>query len=107
VKRAASFYFLPEWRKLRWAVLRRDAFRCVVCGRDVSGSGPARVDISGLVVFIRNLRSSLAIAARPVPRTITKRIARRAAERPTISTAAASSAAATAASTDAGRGKIP
>ncbi len=44
MKRAASFYFLPEWRKLRWAVLRRDAFRCVVCGRDVSGSGPARVD---------------------------------------------------------------
>jgi 5-methylcytosine-specific restriction protein A len=41
---ANPFYFTPEWRALRGAVLRRDRYRCVVCGADVSGKGQARVD---------------------------------------------------------------
>ena len=41
---ARHFYQQPAWRKLRLIALRRDHFRCVVCGIDVSGSGKARVD---------------------------------------------------------------
>lgn len=32
------------WRVLRRLVLERDGYRCVVCKRDVSGPGKARVD---------------------------------------------------------------
>lgn len=41
---SSGFYQSPEWRKLRWAALRRDGFRCRACGCDVSGKGMARVD---------------------------------------------------------------
>jgi 5-methylcytosine-specific restriction endonuclease McrA len=44
VKRADPFYFSPAWRSLRLHVLRRDRYRCVVCGRDVSAQGAARID---------------------------------------------------------------
>jgi 5-methylcytosine-specific restriction endonuclease McrA len=38
------FYYSPAWRALRIVVLRRDRWRCVVCGADVSGRGAARID---------------------------------------------------------------
>lgn len=38
------FYTSAAWRKLRWLVLRRDHFRCVVCGCSVAERGAARVD---------------------------------------------------------------
>ena len=38
------FYLTPTWRALRIRVLKRDNFRCVVCGADVSAVGSARVD---------------------------------------------------------------
>lgn len=38
------FYHKPEWRSLRKQALIRDRYRCVVCGRDVSGKGESRVD---------------------------------------------------------------
>jgi 5-methylcytosine-specific restriction endonuclease McrA len=43
-RRAAGFYQTPAWRKARLAALRRDGWRCVVCGDDISGRGQARVD---------------------------------------------------------------
>lgn len=39
-----NFYYTKAWRRLRWAVLVRDGFRCVVCGADVGSRGKARVD---------------------------------------------------------------
>jgi 5-methylcytosine-specific restriction endonuclease McrA len=38
------FYYSKRWRFVRSLVLRRDRYRCVKCGIDVSGSGQARVD---------------------------------------------------------------
>ena len=38
------FYHTPGWKAARRAALRRDGYRCVVCQRDVSGKGQARVD---------------------------------------------------------------
>jgi 5-methylcytosine-specific restriction endonuclease McrA len=38
------FYFSPAWRALRLLVLRRDRWRCVVCGAGVWARGAARVD---------------------------------------------------------------
>ena len=38
------FYRSPEWRELRRQALSRDGYRCVVCRRDISGKGQARVD---------------------------------------------------------------
>ncbi|MGC2853944.1 HNH endonuclease [Novispirillum sp. DQ9] len=43
-KRADPFYLSPAWRKLRAQAIKRDGHRCVVCGKDVSGKGAARVD---------------------------------------------------------------
>ena len=43
-KRADPFYRSSEWRHLRAAIVRRDGFKCVVCGADVSASGAATVD---------------------------------------------------------------
>ena len=37
-------YETPEWRRLRLLVLRRDGYRCVWCGKDVSGWRAMRVD---------------------------------------------------------------
>ncbi len=39
-----AFYTSPEWRELRIYVLRRDRWRCVLCGRAVHHKGMARVD---------------------------------------------------------------
>ena len=43
-KKGDKFYWDPRWRLLRRRVLQRDRYRCVVCGRDVSAPGAARVD---------------------------------------------------------------
>jgi 5-methylcytosine-specific restriction protein A len=39
-----NFYRTKAWRRLRWHVLVRDNFRCVVCGADVGSRYAARVD---------------------------------------------------------------
>ena len=39
-----SLYDSLAWKLLRLATRRRDRFRCVVCGADVSASGAARSD---------------------------------------------------------------
>ena len=39
-----GFYASPRWRALRQAALRRDHFRCTICGINVSRKGMARVD---------------------------------------------------------------
>jgi 5-methylcytosine-specific restriction protein A len=38
------FYQSREWRALRLFVLRRDRWKCVLCGRGVYAKGTARVD---------------------------------------------------------------
>jgi hypothetical protein len=43
-RRANGFYDTPAWKAARLAALRRDGYRCVVCGCDISGKGNARVD---------------------------------------------------------------
>lgn len=43
-KKPDPFYASTRWRKVRLLALRRDLYRCVVCGADVSASGVARVD---------------------------------------------------------------
>lgn len=40
----AGFTATPEWLAFRLAILNRDGWRCVSCGRDVRGRGRARVD---------------------------------------------------------------
>ena len=44
VKKADRFYRSDAWRTLRLVALRRDGWRCTVCGRSVAGRGEARVD---------------------------------------------------------------
>ena len=44
LKRADSFYLSQAWRALRGFVLKRDGYRCVVCGLSLAGKGNARVD---------------------------------------------------------------
>ena len=39
-----GFYQTPEWKHLRAQALRRDCFKCVVCGASVVGKGRSRVD---------------------------------------------------------------
>ena len=39
-----SLYDSLAWKRLRLATRRRDHFKCVVCGADVSASGAARSD---------------------------------------------------------------
>ena len=39
-----SLYDSLAWKRLRLATRRRDRFKCVVCGADVSASGAARSD---------------------------------------------------------------
>jgi 5-methylcytosine-specific restriction endonuclease McrA len=43
-KRVDPIYHSPQWPRVRKYVLRRDGYRCVICGADVSASGAARVD---------------------------------------------------------------
>ena len=43
-KRPDPIYLSAEWKQVRKFVLARDDHRCVVCGRDVSAAGAARVD---------------------------------------------------------------
>lgn len=43
-KIADPFYSSEEWRELRIFVLRRDRWRCVLCGTGVHHKGMARVD---------------------------------------------------------------
>jgi 5-methylcytosine-specific restriction protein A len=38
------FYLTSQWRAIRRRVLRRDNYRCVMCGADVSAVGTARID---------------------------------------------------------------
>lgn len=39
-----NLYDSVEWKALRVATRRRDGYRCVVCGADVSAPGTARSD---------------------------------------------------------------
>jgi 5-methylcytosine-specific restriction endonuclease McrA len=41
---AAGFYDLPAWKDARLAAVRRDGWRCVVCGVWIGGRGQSRVD---------------------------------------------------------------
>jgi 5-methylcytosine-specific restriction endonuclease McrA len=43
-KHTDPFYTSKRWRAVRVLALRRDLYRCVICGADVSASGAARVD---------------------------------------------------------------
>jgi 5-methylcytosine-specific restriction endonuclease McrA len=43
-RRANGFYDTPAWKAARRAALKRDGYRCVVCGRDIRGVGQSRVD---------------------------------------------------------------
>jgi 5-methylcytosine-specific restriction endonuclease McrA len=43
-RRANGFYDTPAWKAARRAALKRDGYRCVVCGCDISGVGQSRVD---------------------------------------------------------------
>jgi 5-methylcytosine-specific restriction enzyme A len=43
-RRANGFYDTPEWKALRLAILKRDHFRCVICGISVSRPGQAHCD---------------------------------------------------------------
>ena len=38
------FYQSKEWKALRLQALRRDGYRCVMCGEDINGKGLSRVD---------------------------------------------------------------
>jgi hypothetical protein len=40
----SGFYYSPAWRQLRKVALRRDGYRCTVCGISISKPGQARVD---------------------------------------------------------------
>lgn len=44
MKQAESFYTNAAWRALRLAALKRDHFRCTVCGVYVGAKGDSRVD---------------------------------------------------------------
>ena len=44
MKKADPFYLSEAWRDIRISVLRRDRWRCVMCGAKVHHKGMARVD---------------------------------------------------------------
>lgn len=44
VKKTDPFYLSESWRNLRGFVLRRDRWRCVLCGAKVHAKGASRVD---------------------------------------------------------------
>jgi hypothetical protein len=43
-RRANGFYDTPAWKAARRTALIRDGYRCVICGKDISAKGQARVD---------------------------------------------------------------
>jgi 5-methylcytosine-specific restriction endonuclease McrA len=43
-RRAGGFYDSPAWRTVRMQALRRDGFRCTICGCSIARPGKARVD---------------------------------------------------------------
>lgn len=60
----AGFYATPGWKAARRAALRRDGYRCTVCGVPIAGRGQARVDHiqsvrtrPDLALTLANLRS--------------------------------------------------
>jgi 5-methylcytosine-specific restriction protein A len=44
MKKADPFYLSQDWRDVRVQALRRDRWRCVLCGASVHARGWARVD---------------------------------------------------------------
>lgn len=61
---ADRFYNSPGWKAARKAALRRDGYRCTVCGVPIAGRGQARVDHiqslrtrPDLALSLANLRS--------------------------------------------------
>ena len=59
-----AFYHTPEWRELRRRALKRDHYRCVLCGASLRKIGSSRVDHIAprrarpdLALVLANLRS--------------------------------------------------
>jgi 5-methylcytosine-specific restriction endonuclease McrA len=44
VRPSGSIYGTPAWHRLRGQALKRDGYRCTVCGVSVRGRGNSRVD---------------------------------------------------------------
>lgn len=44
IKKTDPFYYSPAWKSARLEALKRDHFRCIICGVYVGGKGDSRVD---------------------------------------------------------------